>query len=136
MQSYRLSENVRLISHCLSSSRLKIIRRFGLYRFSTTSVKRFPNEPVPPVTRMFRSLSIFSLQKAYERSRSCYGQRTCWSTCSAGNLPVGVFYRETRESRIPERRAQDLAVSDINRLQRARARIGKRPQRQLEVIDE
>src|ERR1700723_1068106 len=44
------------ISDCLSSSRLKTIRRLGLYWAITVLRKCLPNEPVPPVTRTTLSL--------------------------------------------------------------------------------
>src|SRR5277367_1970190 len=40
------------MSCCLSSSRLKITRRFGRYCFSMISTNFFPKDPVPPVTRI------------------------------------------------------------------------------------
>src|SRR5215471_2870588 len=39
------------MSCCLSSSRLKITRRFGWYCFSMISTNFLPKDPVPPVTK-------------------------------------------------------------------------------------
>src|SRR5580704_11781084 len=55
------------IYDCLSSSRLKTIRRLGLYWAITVLRKCLPNEPVPPVTRT--ALSLRSSQ-GWEKSLS------------------------------------------------------------------
>src|SRR3954447_23588566 len=55
------SGNSRCISDCFSSSRLKTISFFRLYRLSTVLVNLRPNDPVPPVTRttlLFRSIIV------------------------------------------------------------------------------
>src|SRR4051812_43986737 len=55
------SGNSRCISDCFSSSRLKMISFFSLYRLSTVLVNLRPNDPVPPVTMttlLFRSIIV------------------------------------------------------------------------------
>src|SRR6185437_10117697 len=56
MKGYCSIENSCCISNCLSSSRLKMIRRRGLYFSITVLTKCLPKEPVPPVTRTDLSL--------------------------------------------------------------------------------
>src|SRR6478609_1750877 len=60
MFGYLSSPHFACISNCLSSSRLKMISFFGLYLLSTTSVKRFPKEPVPPVINTVFPFNISS----------------------------------------------------------------------------
>src|SRR5690242_293891 len=58
------------MSCCLSSSRLKTISRCGLYSSSSMAAHFLPNDPVPPVIRMFlfcRS-NIFSLPRSTRTS--------------------------------------------------------------------
>src|SRR5690349_5641474 len=67
MKGYFSCENSCAISNCLSSSRLKMITRRGLYCSITVLRKCLPNDPVPPVTRT--DLSLRSSQ-GWEKSRN------------------------------------------------------------------
>src|SRR5208337_5539356 len=61
MEGKSLSLNRAAISACLNSSRLKTIRRLGLYFPRMTSIAFFPKEPVPPVIRITLSSNTISV---------------------------------------------------------------------------
>src|SRR5579871_2618424 len=66
MKEYFSGGNSCAISNCLSSSRLKTIKRRGLYLAITVLRKCLPKDPVPPVTST--DLSLRSSQGC-EKSR-------------------------------------------------------------------
>src|SRR5258707_9529178 len=64
------------MSCCLSSSRLKMTRRFGRCSFSMSSTNFLPKDPVPPVTRTTCSDQfIHPPHKLYVESDAFEGNR-------------------------------------------------------------
>src|SRR6185503_9326550 len=133
MQSYRASDKVCFISHCFSSSRLKTMSRLGRNRFSTFSANRLPKEPVPPVTRMFWSLSIYLHPP---RDRSAAVNPRGWTEAGQPRAAEQCGSARRSPSDSTERGAKQRRIPHVDCLERTASHLRERPLRQLEVIHE